>query len=95
MFSLEIKQEGPVILHGRNPEEVPVRQLGNFQEDRDVVNAYTGPDNGLTSVNVQQRHLSINDIDIDYIDMLDQGEQYRNSMCYDAMLIYKVIKKCI
>ncbi|OAD53519.1 hypothetical protein WN48_09821 [Eufriesea mexicana] len=77
--SLEIKQEGPVILHGRNPEEIPVRQLGNFQEDRDVVNAYTGPDNGLTSVNVQQRHLSINDIDIDYIDMLDQGEQYRNT----------------
>ncbi|XP_006616410.1 PP2C-like domain-containing protein CG9801 [Apis dorsata] len=76
---LETKQEGPAILHGRNPEELPTRQLGNFQEDKDIVAAHTGPDNGLTTVNIQQRHLSINDIDIDYIDMLDQGEQYRNT----------------
>lgn len=76
---LETKQEGPAILHGRNPEELPVRQLGNFQECRNVIAAHSGPDNGLTTVNVQQRHLSINDIDIDYIDMLDQGEQYRNT----------------
>lgn len=86
---METKQEGPAILHGRNPEELPIRQLGNFQQDRDVVSAHTGPDNGLTTVNVQQRHLSINDIDIDYIDMLDQGEQYRNSMYWRH---YEVMK---
>lgn len=66
-------------MHGRNPEELPIRQLGNFQEDKEVFTAHTGPDNGLAAVNLQQKHLSINDIDIDYIDMLDQGEQYRNS----------------
>lgn len=65
-------------MHGKSPEELSIRQLGNFQQDRDAFAAHTGPDNGLTAVNVQQRHLSINDIDIDYIDMLDQGEQYRN-----------------
>ncbi|XP_033341026.1 PP2C-like domain-containing protein CG9801 isoform X1 [Megalopta genalis] len=76
---LETKQEGPAIVHGRNPEELPIRQLGSFQEDKEVFAAHTGPDNGLIAVNVQQKHLSINDIDIDYIDMLDQGEQYRNT----------------
>ncbi|XP_076650041.1 PP2C-like domain-containing protein CG9801 [Halictus rubicundus] len=76
---LETKQEGPVIVHGRNPEELPIRQLGNFQEDKETFAAHTGPDNGLIAVNVQQKHLSINDIDIDYIDMLDQGEQYRST----------------
>ena len=76
---LETKQEGPAILHSGSPEELPIRQLGNFQENKEVRAAHTGPDNGLTAVNLQQKHLSINDIDIDYIDMLDQGEQYRNT----------------
>ncbi|XP_076242187.1 PP2C-like domain-containing protein CG9801 [Calliopsis andreniformis] len=76
---LETKQEGPAILHGRNPEELPIRQLGNFQGKKEVLAAHTGPDNGLTTVNSQEKHLSINDIDIDYIDMLEQGEQYRNT----------------
>ncbi|XP_053972035.1 PP2C-like domain-containing protein CG9801 [Hylaeus volcanicus] len=76
---LETKQEGPPILHGRNPEELPSRQLRNFQEDKQVFAAHTGPDNGLAAVNLQQKHLSLNDIDIDYIDMLDQGEHNRNT----------------
>ncbi|EFN63076.1 PP2C-like domain-containing protein CG9801 [Camponotus floridanus] len=75
---LETKQEGPPILHGRNPEELPSRQLDNFQENEEIFAAYTGPDSGLTAVNLQQKHLSISDTDIDYIDMLDQNEQYRS-----------------
>lgn len=75
---LETKQEGPPILHGRNPEELPSRQLDNFQENERIFAAFTGPDSGLTAVNLQQRHLSINDSDIDYIDMLDQNEQYKS-----------------
>lgn len=66
-------------MHGRNEEELPIRQVENFQGDKEVFAAHTGPDNGLTTVNLQQKHLSINDIDIDYIDTLDQGEQYRTS----------------
>ncbi|XP_076225698.1 PP2C-like domain-containing protein CG9801 isoform X2 [Nomia melanderi] len=84
---LETKQEGPEIVHGRNPEELPITQLGNFQEDKEVFAAHTGPDNGLIAVNVQQKHLSINDIDIDYIDMLDQGEQYRNTSATTTPMI--------
>lgn len=75
---LETKQEGPPILHGRNPEELPSKQLENFQENEEIFAAYTGPDSGLTAVNLQQKHLSISDTDIDYIDMLDQNEQYRS-----------------
>ncbi|XP_020298383.1 PP2C-like domain-containing protein CG9801 [Pseudomyrmex gracilis] len=75
---LEAKQEGPPILHGRNPEELPSRQLDNFLENEEIFAAYTGPDSGLTAVNLQQKHLSISDTDIDYIDMLDQNEQYRS-----------------
>ncbi|XP_024873072.1 PP2C-like domain-containing protein CG9801, partial [Temnothorax curvispinosus] len=74
---LETKQEGPSILHGRNPEELPSRQI-DVQENEEVFAAYTGPDSGLTAVNLQQKHLSISDTDIDYIDMLDQNEQYRS-----------------
>lgn len=73
-----MKQEGPPILHGRNPEELPVKQLDSFQENEEIFAAYTGPDSGLTAVNLQQKHLSISDTDIDYIDMLDQNEQYRS-----------------
>lgn len=76
---LETKQEGPAILHGTNPEELPIRLLGNFREGQDIFAAYTGPDNGLTAVNLQQRHLSIIDVDIDYIDTLDQSDQFRSS----------------
>lgn len=78
LFRLETKQEGPPILHGRNPEELPIKQLDNFQENEEIFAAYTGPDSGLTAVNLQQKHLSISDTDIDYIDMLDQNEQYRS-----------------
>lgn len=78
ILRLETKQEGPPILHGRNPEELPSRQLDNFQENERIFAAFTGPDSGLTAVNLQQRHLSINDSDIDYIDMLDQNEQYKS-----------------
>ncbi|XP_076670619.1 PP2C-like domain-containing protein CG9801 isoform X2 [Andrena cerasifolii] len=55
---LETKQEGPTILHGGSPEELPIRQLGNFQENNEVFAAHTGPDNGLTAVNLQQKHLT-------------------------------------
>ncbi|XP_029052655.1 PP2C-like domain-containing protein CG9801 [Osmia bicornis bicornis] len=88
---LDTKQEGPAILHGRNPEELPIRQLKNFHEDRGILAAHTGPDNGLTTVNLQQRHLSINDIDIDYIDMLDQNEQYRNTSTITTPTIAGVV----
>lgn len=92
---METKQEGPSILHGRNPEELPSRQIDVFQENEEVFAAYTGPDSGLTAVNLQQKHLSISDTDIDYIDMLDQNEQYRSGESRRKILMkysYVVIK---
>ncbi|KAG7188108.1 hypothetical protein KM043_015957 [Ampulex compressa] len=84
---LEVKQEGPAIVHGRNPEELPILQLGNYQESKDVYAAHTGPDSGLTAVNVQQKHLSISDVDIDYIDMLDQSDQYMGTSSTSTAVI--------
>lgn len=84
---METKQEGPSILHGRNPEELPSRQIDVFQENEEVFAAYTGPDSGLTAVNLQQKHLSISDTDIDYIDMFDQNEQYRSGESRRKILI--------
>lgn len=69
-----------MILHGRNPEELPVKQIGNFHHNEEVFAAMTGPDNGLTTVNVQERHLSASDSDIDYIDILDETDQYKTGI---------------
>ncbi|XP_066601508.1 PP2C-like domain-containing protein CG9801 [Prorops nasuta] len=75
---LEKKQEGPLILHGRNAQELPVKRLGNFPKDEEIFAALTGPDIGLTAVNQDQKHLTINDEDIDYIDMQDQTDHCEN-----------------
>lgn len=64
-----------MILHGRSPEELPSKTLGSLSEDEEVFAALTGPDRGLTTVNLKQRHLSISDPDVDYIDILDQTDQ--------------------
>ncbi|XP_057330830.1 PP2C-like domain-containing protein CG9801 isoform X2 [Microplitis mediator] len=71
----EEKIEGPVILHGRNPEELPIKLLGKLDDNEEVFAAYTGPDRGLTTVNLKQKHLSISDPDVDYIDILEQNDQ--------------------
>ncbi|KAH0554954.1 PP2C-like domain-containing protein CG9801 isoform X1 [Cotesia glomerata] len=72
---LEEKIEGPVILHGRNPEELPIKVLEKLDDNEEVFAAFTGPDRGLTTVNLKQKHLSISDPDVDYIDILDQNDQ--------------------
>lgn len=74
-FRSEEKTEGPVILHGRNPEELPIKLLGKLDDNEEVFAAYTGPDRGLTTVNLKQKHLSISDPDVDYIDILEQNDQ--------------------
>ncbi|XP_015602674.1 PP2C-like domain-containing protein CG9801 [Cephus cinctus] len=73
----EKKTEGPTILHGRNPEELPAKPLGPIDQDEEVFAAVTGPDRGLTTVNQKQRHLSISDPDVDYIDILEQTDHDR------------------
>ncbi|XP_034936842.1 PP2C-like domain-containing protein CG9801 isoform X3 [Chelonus insularis] len=71
----EEKVEGPIVLHGRNPEELPSKTLDKIDDNEEVFAALTGPDRGLTTVNLEQKHLSISDPDVDYIDILEQNEQ--------------------
>lgn len=81
---LEKKQEGPPIIHGRSPEELPTKPLGDYDKNEKEFAAITGPDRGLTTVNLKQRHLSISDPDVDYIDILDQPDQNGSGMTSDG-----------
>lgn len=88
LFSrLETKSEGPLILHGRNPEELPSKTLGKFNENEEIFASLTGPDRGLTSVNLKQKHLSISDPDVDYIDILEKNDQQTTGKLF-ACFIY-------
>lgn len=82
MFRLEKKQEGPPIIHGRSPEELPTKPLGDYDKNEKEFAAITGPDRGLTTVNLKQKHLSISDPDVDYIDILDQPDQNGSGKFY-------------
>lgn len=65
----------PTILHGRNPHELPPKALGEPEAGPEsIVAALTGPEGGLTTVNRKQRHITTSDPDVDFIDILDQGE---------------------
>lgn len=44
-----------------------------------VFAAVTGPGEGLTAVNQHQRHLSTNDPDVDYIDILEQQNEHESN----------------
>lgn len=41
--------------------------------------ALTGPDGGLTTVNRKERHITTNDPDVDFIDILDTGDDEKPS----------------
>nr|CAD7204261.1 unnamed protein product [Timema douglasi] len=80
--SHDVRQSEPIIVHGRNPHELPRKALGSLLlGPHSVFAAVTGPDGGLTTVNQRQRHLSTSDPDVDYIDILEhQAEQGRNAV---------------
>ena len=70
-----MRRLAPTILHGRNPNELPPKALGEPAGGPDaVVAALTGPDGGLTTVNRKQRHITTSDPDVDFIDILEQGD---------------------
>lgn len=71
----DVRRMAPTILHGRNPHELPPKALGEpASGPESIVAALTGPDGGLTTVNRKQRHITTSDPDVDFIDILDQGE---------------------
>jgi len=74
-----VRQTEPVILHGQNPHELPRKSIGTIILENQFA-AVTGPDGGLTTVNRRQRHLSISDPDVDYIDIQQHvADQERNN----------------
>ncbi|XP_056648376.1 PP2C-like domain-containing protein CG9801 isoform X1 [Diorhabda sublineata] len=64
--------DGPPIIYGKNPTDLPNYDLGVYNNGSDtVVGCYTGPNGGLTTVKRIEKHLSVMDEDIDYIDTHD------------------------
>ncbi|XP_039287316.1 PP2C-like domain-containing protein CG9801 [Nilaparvata lugens] len=62
----EVSKDEPKIVHGRFAQELPSLSLGVLS--RPVLVAATGPEGGLTTVNRRQRHLSVSDPDVRFID---------------------------
>lgn len=68
-------KEAPIILFGKDLKDLPCYELGYYSIGPEtVLNACTGPDGGLTSVNKSQKHLSIADPEIDFIDIHDDQQ---------------------
>lgn len=59
-------------MYGKNPTDLPNYDLGHYQTGPEtVVGCYSGPDGGLTTVRRIEKHLSVHDADIDFIDTQD------------------------
>lgn len=68
--------DGPQVLYGKNPTDLPNYELGQYEiGENSVVGCYSGPNGGLTTVKRIEKHLSVPDPDIDFIDTAldDQG----------------------
>ncbi|XP_066148710.1 PP2C-like domain-containing protein CG9801 isoform X1 [Euwallacea fornicatus] len=62
-------REGPPIIYGEVPTNLPNYELGNYESgSNSVVCCYSGPNGGLTTVKRTEKHLSVPDDDIDFID---------------------------
>jgi len=84
----DVRQTEPVILHGQNPHELPRKNVGTIILENQFA-AVTGPDGGLTTVNRRQRHLSISDPDVDYIDIQQHvADQERNNTVSSSDCIF-------
>lgn len=79
--------EGPPIIYGKNPTDLPNYDLGVYNYGPDtVVGCYTGPNGGLTTVKRIEKHLSVLDDDIDYIDTHDEETDSDESVTNNSRL---------
>ncbi|XP_076257159.1 PP2C-like domain-containing protein CG9801 isoform X4 [Rhynchophorus ferrugineus] len=61
--------DGPPIIYGKNPTDLPNYEVGNYQTGTEsIIGCYSGPNGGLTTVSRTEKHLSVPDDDIDFID---------------------------
>ncbi|XP_018561735.1 PP2C-like domain-containing protein CG9801 isoform X2 [Anoplophora glabripennis] len=70
--------EGPPIIYGKNPTDLPNYDLGHYENGPNtIIGCYSGPNGGLTTVKRIEKHLCLPDADIDFIDTHDEepGEE--------------------
>ncbi|XP_031331549.1 PP2C-like domain-containing protein CG9801 isoform X2 [Photinus pyralis] len=68
-------KDGSPILYGKNPTDLPNYDLGLYDVGpTTIVGCYSGPNGGLTTVKRTEKHLSVPDTDIDFIDTQDEVE---------------------
>ncbi|KAH1011375.1 hypothetical protein HUJ04_000760 [Dendroctonus ponderosae] len=68
-------QEGPPIIYGKTPTDLPNYELAKYESGTNtVVGCYSGPNGGLTTVKRTEKHLSVPDDDIDFIDNPEEEE---------------------
>ncbi|KAF5284605.1 hypothetical protein FQA39_LY16963 [Lamprigera yunnana] len=80
-------KDGPAILYGKNPTDLPNYDLDVYDIGPDsIVGCYSGPNGGLTTVKRLEKHLSVPDSDIDYIDTTEEIEVADKSKQHDVML---------
>ncbi|CAH1102096.1 unnamed protein product [Psylliodes chrysocephalus] len=66
-------KEGPPIIYGKNPTDLPNYELGSYTNGSNtIIGCYSGPNGGLTTVKRTEKHLSVLDDDIDFIDTPDE-----------------------
>ncbi|KAJ8950782.1 hypothetical protein NQ318_011275 [Aromia moschata] len=66
-------REGPPIIYGKNPTDLPNYELGQYESGPNtIIGCYSGPQGGLTTVKRIEKHLSVLDADIDFIDTHDE-----------------------
>ncbi|XP_019759161.1 PP2C-like domain-containing protein CG9801 isoform X3 [Dendroctonus ponderosae] len=70
-------QEGPPIIYGKTPTDLPNYELAKYESGTNtVVGCYSGPNGGLTTVKRTEKHLSVPDDDIDFIDNPEEEEHH-------------------
>lgn len=66
-------RDGPPIIYGKNPTDIPNYELGPYETgSNSIIGCYTGPSGGLTTVKRIEKHLSVLDADIDFIDTYEE-----------------------
>lgn len=66
-------KEGPPIHNGKVPTDLPSFELGAYKTGPEtIVGCFSGPDGGLTAVKRKEKHLSLGENDIDFIDTQDE-----------------------
>lgn len=72
-FRLITLCEGPPIIYGKNPTDLPNYDLGQYDNGPNtIIGCYSGPNGGLTTVKRIEKHLCLLDADIDFIDTHDE-----------------------